>query len=135
MHMPKRAAKPSQLTDVFFRHMVGNMRNGVLAIARDGAVVLVNDEACRLFDLPPGASLVGMPYGEVLHGHPDIVRVLGGAFDMVTLPNRAELRLRSTSSPWLKGDRHDRFPVLLSRHGHGSSQGSRPDTGTVDCRE
>lgn len=98
MHMPKRAAKPSRLTDVFFRHMVGNMRNGVLAIARDGAVVLVNDEACRLFDLPPGASLVGMPYGEVLHGHPDIVRVLGGAFDMVTLPNRAELRLRSTST-------------------------------------
>ena len=45
MQMPKRAATPQQLTDVFFRHMVGNMRNGVLAIARDGAVVLVNDEA------------------------------------------------------------------------------------------
>ena len=98
MHMPKRAAKPSQLTDVFFRHMVGNMRNGVLAIARDGAVVLVNDEACRLFDLPPGKTLVGQLFGEVLNQHPDIVRVLGGAFEMAALPNRAELRLTSTDT-------------------------------------
>ena len=98
MHMPKRAAKPSQLTDVFFRHMVGNMRNGVLAIARDGAVVLVNDEACRLFALPPGPALVGQSFADVLQDHPDIVRVLGGAFEMATLPNRAELRLKSTDT-------------------------------------
>jgi len=98
MHMPKRAAKPSQLTDVFFRHMVGNMRNGVLAIARDGAVVLVNDEACRLFALPPGPTLVGQPFADILRKHPDIVRVLGGAFEMATLPNRAELRLKSTDT-------------------------------------
>jgi len=98
MHMPKRATKSSQLTDVFFRHMVGNMRNGVLAIARDGGVVLVNDEACRLFALPAGASLVGRPFADVLHQHPDIVRVLGGAFDMAALPNRAELRLKSTDT-------------------------------------
>lgn len=96
MHMAKRAPKPSRLADVFFRHMVGNMRNGVLAIARDGAIVLVNDEACRLFALPPGATLVGQPFGDVLHAHPDIVRVLSGAFDMAALPNRAELRLKST---------------------------------------
>ena len=98
MHMPKRAAKPSGLTDVFFRHMVGNMRNGVLAIARDGGVVLVNDEACRLFALPPGQTLVGQPFGDVLRNHPDIVRVLGGAFEMAALPNRAELRLKSTDT-------------------------------------
>ena len=96
--MPKRAAKPSGLTDVFFRHMVGNMRNGVLAIARDGGVVLVNDEACRLFALPPGQTLVGQPFGDVLRNHPDIVRVLGGAFEMAALPNRAELRLKSTDT-------------------------------------
>ena len=96
--MPKRAAKPSGLTDVFFRHMVGNMRNGVLAIARDGGVVLVTDEACRLFALPPGQTLVGQPFGDVLRNHPDIVRVLGGAFEMAALPNRAELRLKSTDT-------------------------------------
>ncbi len=96
--MPKRATKTQRNTDVFFRHMVGNMRNGVLAIARDGGVVLVNDEACRLFRLPAGDTLVGRPYADVLHDHPDMVRVLGGAFGMAALPNRAELRLKSTDT-------------------------------------
>jgi signal transduction histidine kinase len=34
----------------------------------------------------------------VLHQHPDIVRVLGGAFELQSLPNRAELRLKSTDT-------------------------------------
>ena len=72
------------------------MRNGVLAITRDGMVVVVNDEACRLFGLPPPQTLIGRPYADVLADHPDIVRVLGGAFGMAALPNRAELRLSST---------------------------------------
>ena len=96
MLMPRRSAKKSPSTDVFFRHMVGNMRNGVLAITRDGVIVLVNDEACRLFRLPPPNTLIGRPYVQVLSDHPDIVRVLGGAFGMAALPNRAELRLSST---------------------------------------
>ncbi|MFA5911729.1 MAG: ATP-binding protein [Vicinamibacterales bacterium] len=96
--MAKRPANTSRHTDVFFRHMVGNMRNGVLTIARDGSVVLINDEACRLFRLAPGPTLVGRPYADVLHDHPDIVRVLGGAFEMAALPNRAELRLKSTDT-------------------------------------
>ena len=86
MLMPRRAAKKKPGPDVFFRHMVGNMRNGVLAITRDGSVVLVNEEACRLFRLPPPQALVGRPYGDVLSDHPDIVRVLGGAFGMAALP-------------------------------------------------
>ncbi len=87
----------SRLEDVFFRHMVGNMRNGVLAIGRDGALVLINDEARRLFHLPPG-DVSGRPYADVLKEHPDIVRVLGGAFELKALPNRAELRLKSTDT-------------------------------------
>ena len=31
--------------DAFFRHLVAHMRNGVLAIDRGGALVLINDEA------------------------------------------------------------------------------------------
>ncbi len=96
--MPRRASKASRLSDVFFRHLVGNMRNGVLAFARDGSLVLVNGEACRLFGLSDGAALVGRPYADVLHDHPEIVRVLGGAFEMESLPNRAELRLKSTDT-------------------------------------
>ena len=98
MLMPRRAAKKKPGTDVFFRHMVGNMRNGVLAITRDGSVVLVNEEACRLFRLPPPQTLIGRPYADVLGNHPDIVRVLVGAFGMAALPNRAELRLSSTDT-------------------------------------
>jgi signal transduction histidine kinase len=71
----------------------------VLAIDRLGGIVLINDEACRMFELSsPTDSLVGEPYVDVLRNHPDIVRVLGGAFEMTSLPNRAELRLKSTDT-------------------------------------
>jgi PAS domain S-box-containing protein len=93
MQMANGAAK----SDVFFRHLVGNMRNGVLAIDREGGLVLLNDEARRLFRLSP-AALEGTAYADALHEHPDIVRVLGGAFEMKSLPNRAELRLKSTDT-------------------------------------
>ena len=76
--------------------MVANMRNGVLAIDRSGRLVLINDEACRIFGLPADVDYLGQPYGEVFRQHPDIVRVLGGVFEMSALPNRAELRLKST---------------------------------------
>src|SRR5215218_9498750 len=95
MLMAKRVGPSSVHEDVFFRHMVGNMRNGVLAIDRDGFVVLLNEEARRLFHLAAG-PVIGISYADVLHEHPDIVRVLGGAFELKSLPNRAELRLKST---------------------------------------
>jgi signal transduction histidine kinase len=76
--------------------MVANMRNGVLAIDRAGQLVLINDEACRVFGLPPDFDYLGQRYADVLAAHPDIVRVLGGAFEIAALPNRAELRLKPT---------------------------------------
>ena len=80
--------------DRFFRHIVSSLRNGVIAIHRDGAVALMNDEACRIFALPSPSLGVGRPFGEVFRDRPDLVRVLAGAFEMTTLPNRAELRLK-----------------------------------------
>ena len=92
-----RAPRPHRRNlDDFFRHMVANMRNGVLAINRAGEVVLINDEAYRIFRLPPDLDYLGQPYAEVFRSHPDIVRVLSGAFEMAALPNRAELRLKTT---------------------------------------
>jgi signal transduction histidine kinase len=76
--------------------MVANMRNGVLAINRAGNLVLINDEACRIFGLPADLDYLGEPYADVFRDHSDIVRVLGGAFEMAALPNRAELRLKPT---------------------------------------
>lgn len=78
----------------FFRHMIAAMRNGVLAITRDGTLALMNAEAYRVFGLTPQRSDLGRPIAEVLREHPDVVRVLSTVFDMHLLPNRVELRLR-----------------------------------------
>jgi signal transduction histidine kinase len=87
----RRSAAPD---DRFFRHIVDSMRNGVIAIRRDGSLALMNDEAYRIFALSREADDVGRPFSEVLGERPDIVRVLSGSFEMETLPNRAELRLK-----------------------------------------
>jgi sensor histidine kinase regulating citrate/malate metabolism len=58
------------------------MRNGVLAITRDGRLALINDEAYRIFGVAAQADDVGRPIGTVLKDHPDVVRVLTGAFDL-----------------------------------------------------
>lgn len=72
------------------------MRNGVLAVRRDGTIVLLNAEARRIFGLGLDADPAGQPYVQVLRHHPDILRVMGGAFEATSLPNRAELRLKPT---------------------------------------
>src|SRR5436309_15842925 len=91
---PAVAASPPTPDDRFFRRIVDSMRNGVIAIHRDGSIALMNDEAYRIFALTPRSSDVGRPFMEVLHDRADIVRVLAGAFALSTLPNRAELRLK-----------------------------------------
>src|SRR5438552_10388986 len=80
--------------DRFFRHIVSSMRNGVIAIRRDGSLALMNDEAYRIFALTREADDVGRPFAEVLKGRPDVQRVLAGSFEMTTLPNRVEMRLK-----------------------------------------
>ena len=80
--------------DRFFRHLVGSMRNGVIAIHRDGTLALMNPEAYRIFSLTRLDTVVGRPFSDVFRERPDLVRVLSGAFEMTTLPNRAELRLK-----------------------------------------
>jgi len=87
---PKR---PPPIPDHFFRQLVFSLRNGVLVITRDGRVAAVNDEACRIFKVTRSPSVIGQPVAEVLQAHPDVVRMLAGAFDRDHLPNRAELRL------------------------------------------
>jgi len=84
-------------TDAFFRHIVSGMRNGVLAITRDGHIALINDEAYRIFGLPAATDAVGQPVSALLKDHPDVVRVLAGAFDLHHLPNRVEMRLKPSN--------------------------------------
>jgi PAS domain S-box-containing protein len=90
------APMPPPVDDCFFREMVSSMRNGVLAVTSDGAVAVMNDEAYRIFGVTPDPADLGRPYVEVLRTHPDMVRVLTAAFELTHLPNRVEMRLKST---------------------------------------
>jgi signal transduction histidine kinase len=92
----KRPRRGAAVTDAFFRHIVAGMRNGVLAIARDGRLALINDEAYRIFGIEPHPSDLGDQVSVVLRKHPDVVRVLTGLFELHHLPNRAEMRLKSS---------------------------------------
>lgn len=91
-----KQTQPTPLSDRFFRHMVLNLRNGVLAIARDGRIAAMNDIAYRALGLQARDTDLGQPFSEVLQDCPEVVRVLQSAFDTSDLPNRAELRLRKT---------------------------------------
>jgi len=102
---PRAAKKPAAagsvetsttLSDRFFRYMVLNLRNGVLAVARDGRLAAMNDIAYRVLGLHANPADLGRPFSEVLQECPEVVRVLQSAFDGSDLPNRAELRLRKT---------------------------------------
>ncbi len=85
---------PRTSEDPFFRHIVGSLRNGVIAFHRDGTLALMNDEAYRIFALTRRPGDIGRPFPEVLQQRPAVIRVLSAAFEMSHLPNRAELRLK-----------------------------------------
>src|ERR687898_855210 len=93
---PARRHNTRRESDRFFRRLVGGMRNGVLAITRDGNVAEINTEAARIFQIKRSQRTVGRHFSQVLAKHPDMVRVLHSAFDLSHLPNRAELRLKTT---------------------------------------
>ena len=93
----RRPASSAGTTDAFYRHIVAGMRNGVLAITRDAQLALINDEAYRIFGVSARPDDVGQPVATVLRDHPDVVRVLAGAFDLHHLPNRVEMRLKPSN--------------------------------------
>ena len=92
--VPPAARSEVGVDDVFFRHIVTGMRNGVLALTADGKLALINDEAYRIFGITPDVADIGRPIGEVLRQQPEVVRLLSGVFDLHLLPNRVEMRLR-----------------------------------------
>ena len=83
-------------SDRFFRHLVFNLRTGVLAITHTGEVAAINDIAYRVLGLAPRPDDIGRPFGTVLQDCPEVCRVLQEAFELDDLPNRAEVRLRKT---------------------------------------
>lgn len=92
---PRRRSAQGPASDRFFRELVWSLRNGVLAITRDGRVAVFNDIAYRMLDLEPSPDDLGQPYSEVLAHNHDVARILDAAFKLTHLPNRVELRLAS----------------------------------------
>jgi signal transduction histidine kinase len=82
------------IDDAFYRFIVAGMRNGILAVTRDGRLAVINEDAYRVFGIAPQPDDFGKPVADVLRNHPDVVRVLTGAFDLHHLPNRVEMRLK-----------------------------------------
>ena len=70
------------------------MRNGVLAITRQGTLALINDIACEVLGLPDAQNQLGRPIGEAFKDHPEILFVLADVFERDHLQNRAEMRLK-----------------------------------------
>jgi signal transduction histidine kinase len=93
---PSRPEGTDVVPDGFYKDMVWNLRNGVVAVTRDGRVAVMNDIAYRVLGLKPRASDIGRPIVEVLKDVPDVIRIFAGAFEVSYLPNRAELRLKTT---------------------------------------
>jgi two-component system nitrogen regulation sensor histidine kinase GlnL len=93
-----RRLRPNEevAADSFFRDLVWTLRNGVLAITRDGRVAVMNEVAYRILGLTAKPTDIGSPFTAVLRDRPDVCRIVAGAFDLSHLPNRAELRLKST---------------------------------------
>jgi signal transduction histidine kinase len=76
--------------------MVWNLRNGVVGVTRDGRIAVMNEIAYRVLGLKARPSDIGRPISEVLKDVPDVLRIVGSAFEVSHLPNRAELRLKGT---------------------------------------
>jgi len=104
-HLPRRrgsraaaasvaSPRPVRVDDAFFRQMVAGMRNGTLAMTRDGRLAMINEEGYRMFAIEPRASDIGDPIAVVFKSQPELVRMLAGIFDLHHLPNRAEMRVR-----------------------------------------
>ena len=80
--------------EAFYRNVVHSLRNGVIAVWRDGSIAVVNDAAYRILGMDPSPSHISRPFDEVLGRDHDLTGVLSLAFTDAVLPNRAELRLR-----------------------------------------
>ena len=94
---PARQAQTDDIaTNGFFRDLVWSLRNGVLAVMRDGTVTVMNDVAYQILGLKRRPSDIGKPFKVVLKDQQDVCRIVASAFELSHLPNRAELRLKSS---------------------------------------
>jgi signal transduction histidine kinase len=81
----------------FLRGLINGMRCGILAIDREGHLVMLNEIGAQILgldDMPP----TGTPIGRALPSQPQLAQLLSESFDMASLPNRAEIDLNPGTS-------------------------------------
>jgi sensor histidine kinase regulating citrate/malate metabolism len=66
--------------EAFYRNVVHSLRNGVIAVWRDGSIAVVNDAAYRILGMDPSSSHISRPFDEVLGRDHDLTDVLSLAF-------------------------------------------------------
>jgi signal transduction histidine kinase len=93
---PVAASANDLAPDTFYKDLVWNLRNGVLAVSCDGRIAVMNEVAYRIIGLKPRSTDIGQPFSRVLQDQPELSRIIAGAFELSHLPNRAELRLKSS---------------------------------------
>ena len=90
------APDPTVDREAFYRNVVHSLRNGVITVWRDGSIAVMNDAAYRILGLHADPEHIGRSFRDVLGNDHDLVDVFTLAFTDAQLPNRAELRLRSS---------------------------------------
>ena len=80
--------------DAFYPNFFHSLRNGVIAIWRDGSIAVVNEAAYRILNLDADPGHIGRSFHDVLGRNHALAEVLSRAFIDADLPNRAEARLR-----------------------------------------
>jgi len=80
----------------FYRRLIEGMRCGILVIERTGGVVMVNEHARAILELPELPAR-GAAIEDALADHPQLASILRESFSMSLLPNRAEIDLTSRS--------------------------------------
>src|SRR5688500_943119 len=74
---PRRPAEPADaVAETFYRDLVWTLRNGVVAIRRDGRIAVMNDVAYRILGLTRKASDIGSAFTAVLRDRPDVCRII-----------------------------------------------------------
>ena len=68
----RSADETGSVPESFYKDLVWNLRNGVLAVTRDGRIAVMNEVAFHIFGVPPHSNVIGRPYTEVFTDLPDV---------------------------------------------------------------
>ena len=82
--------------DDFYRGVIDGMRCGILSVDRSGKIVIVNQLACEMLELGDRPA-VGVAAEVAFAGLPQLAQILSESFGMASLPNRAEIEIRTAS--------------------------------------